>query len=210
MHRLVVWVQEVAVPWLGAPGLFIACFLDSSFFSLPEISDILVVTSAAAHPRSAWLPVLLATVGSVAGSATVWLVGKRGGEAYLVRRFGQERVERTRAAFERWDVLALAVPAMLPPPVPFKIFVFSAGVFGIRFRRFATTLAIARGLRYVFWAGVGVVYRDEARGLLQAADAWFARKSLSLFLATAVVLAATMAAFYLWRRGRGVQEPPPV
>jgi multidrug resistance efflux pump len=65
-------------------------------------------------------------------------------------------------------------------------------------------------LRYVFWAGVGVVYGDEARGLLQAADAWFARKSLSLFVVTAVVLATTLVAFYLWRRGRGVQEPPPV
>ncbi len=209
MHQIVVWFRTVLVPWLGPSGLFLACFVDSSFFSLPEVSDLLVVSSAAARPESAWIPVLLATLGSVAGSATVWLAGEKGGEPYLVRRFGQARVDRTRDLFERWDLWALALPAMLPPPVPFKIFVFSAGVFGVHFRRFARTLLVARGLRYIFWAGVGVVYGEEAEALLQGVDSWFIRQWPWLLAAT-VIAVAGLTFFYVRRRRRGAPEPPSV
>jgi membrane protein YqaA with SNARE-associated domain len=173
MHKAVVWIQTVFVPLLGPPGLFVVAFLDSSFLSLPEINDILVVTSASAHPGRAWLYALMATLGSVAGCLALWAVGRRGGEPLLVRRFGRERVERTRAAFARWGVLAIAVPAVLPPPMPFKIFVLSAGVFGFPVRRFAVTLMIARGLRYAVWSILGVVYGDEALVLLQRVDGSF-------------------------------------
>jgi len=202
MHRLAVWMQEVVVPMLGPPGLFIVAFLDSSFVSIPELNDLLVVGSATAHPSAAWLYVLMATLGSVAGCSLLWWLGGRGGEAVLSRRFGSERVERVRAAFRRWDVLALAVPALLPPPMPFKIFVLSAGVFGFSFRRFLLTLLLARGVRYSFWAAMGLLYGDQALALLLAADVWFAaRAPLLLAVAgTALVLALALAA--LKRRTR--------
>jgi membrane protein YqaA with SNARE-associated domain len=204
MHRVVVWVQEVLVPLLGAPGLFLVAFLDSSFLSLPEINDILVVTSAAAHPPTAWVAAAMATLGSVVGCAVLWELGRRGGEAVLVRRFGRERVDRTRAAFHRFDVLALAIPALLPPPMPFKIFVLSAGVFGFPFRRFVATLAIARGLRYAFWAGMGAAYGDEARLILLAVDAWFAERAMALLLGLLLLLAALLVVMTR-RRSRAVR-----
>ena len=173
MHKAVLWVQTVLVPLLGPPGLFIVAFLDSSFLSLPEINDILVVTSSSAHPGRAWLYALMATLGSLAGCAVLWALGRRGGEAFLVRRFGSHRVEQTRAAFQRWDVLAIAIPAVLPPPMPFKIFVLSAGVFGFSFKRMAITLMVARGLRYAVWAILGVVYGDEALEFLERFDRTF-------------------------------------
>lgn len=212
MDKLLGWIQTVAVPWLGPPGLFLACFLDSSFLSLPEISDLLVVTSSAAQPRSAWVPILMATLGSLAGCSVLWALGKRGGEGFLVRRFGRERVEKTRAAFERWDLLALALPAMAPPPMPFKLFVFSAGVFGIPFARFALMLVGARGLRYVFWALMGIVYGDEARVMLQSVDAWFTRRGLALLAVLPALLAAGALAYHLWRRSRAAtaHDVPPV
>ena len=80
---------------------------------------------------------------------------------------------------------------MLPPPMPFKIFVLSAGVFGVPFRRFAATLVVARGLRYVFWGFMGATYGDEALALLEAFDAWFAPTSvviLSIFAAFVLVM----------------------
>src|SRR5262249_36728887 len=187
MHKLVVWTQEVLVPWLGPPGLFLACFLDSSFLTLPEISDLLVVTSSAAEPRSAWLPVLLATLGSVAGCSVLWFLAKRGGEAYLARRLSPAQLERTRGSFERWGPLAVAGPALLPPPVPFKIFVLGAGVFGMRYRRFATALVLSRGLRYVFWAALGVAYGQQARLWLHSADRWFLEQRWTLAGVAAVL-----------------------
>ena len=201
MHRLFVWVQEVLIPFLGAPGIFIAAFLDSSFLSIPEVNDFLMVTSCAAHPERAWLYVALTTFGSLAGCSVLWWLGKRGGEGFLVRRFGAARVEQTRERFKKWDVLALAIPSLLPPPVPFKIFVLSAGVFGIPYRRLAITLILARGFRYLFWGGMGIVYGDEALELLRSVDRWFGdRMSIILTLLAALVVA--LAAVYGLRKLR--------
>jgi len=201
MHRVFVWVQEVLIPFLGAPGLFIAAFLDSSFLSIPEINDFLMVTSCAAHPTRAPLYVSMTTLGSLAGCSALWWLGKRGGEGFLVRRFGAAHVEQTRARFKKWDVLALAIPSLLPPPMPFKIFVLSAGVFGIPYRRLALTLIVARGFRYAFWGTMGILYGDEALALLRSVDRWFGdQKSLILTLAAAVVVA--LAAVYALRKLR--------
>jgi membrane protein YqaA with SNARE-associated domain len=194
-------VQGVLVPWLGPPGVFIAAFLDSSFLSLPEINDLLLVTSAATDPDTVWIYATMATLGSLAGCSVLWWIGRRGGEAFLVRRFGKQRVDDTRSAFARWDVLALAIPAVLPPPMPFKIFVLSAGVFGVRYRRLAVTLLVARGLRYAFWGLFGAFYGDEALATLRVIDQWFAERVLELgLLAVGVALAAITIALLRRRR----------
>ncbi len=203
MHRLVLWIQQVVVPFLGPGGVLLAAFLDSSFLSLPEINDLLVVTAAARAPETAWLYVAMATLGSLAGCSVLWVLAKRGGETLLERRFGSERVARARQAFRRYDILALAVPAVLPPPMPFKLFVLGAGVFGISFQRFAVTLVVARGLRYLAWAFVGVRYGDAAMGLLRRFDLWFAQR-LPWILALAGV---TTALWLVARAQRGPGEP---
>ena len=110
MHGTVVWIQTVLIPTLGPLGLFVVAFFDSSFLSVPEINDVLVVSAGASNPRTVWMYALAATLGSLAGCTALWYLGRRGGEALLVKRFGEKRVEQTRAAFRRWDVLALAVP----------------------------------------------------------------------------------------------------
>jgi len=195
MEKVVLWIQNVLLPTLGPAGLFVVAFFDSSFLSLPEINDILVVTACSLHPRSAWLPITLATLGSLAGCSVLWEIGRRGGEPLLERRFGKAQVARTRVAFERWDLLALIVPALLPPPMPFKIFVLSAGVFGVPWRRFAGTLILARGLRYVFW---GLLR------LLRAVDRWFDDNGLMVL---AVLAAAALVGLAVWafrrRAGKG-------
>jgi membrane protein YqaA with SNARE-associated domain len=201
MHRLFVWVQDVLIPFLGAPGIFLAAFLDSSFLSIPEVNDFLMVTSCAAHPERAWLYVGMTTFGSLAGCSLLWWLGKRGGEGFLVRRFGPARVEQTRVRFKKWDVLALAIPALLPPPVPFKIFVLSAGVFGIPYRRLAITLILARGFRYLFWGGMGIVYGDEALELLRSVDRWFGDR-LSIILTLLAALIVALGAVYGLRKLR--------
>ena len=203
MHGLALWIQTVLIPTLGPFGLFVVAFFDSSFLSVPEINDVLVVSAAARDARTAWMYAAAATLGSLAGCTALWYIGRRGGEAFLVRRFGQERVDRTRATFRKWDVLALAVPAILPPPMPFKIFVLSAGVFGLPFRRFAITLIIARGLRYGFWSVVGAVYGPRALAVLQRVDGWFRDHARAVFL-WLLALAAVIA-LVAWARSRAAR-----
>lgn len=198
MHRLVLWFQEVFVPLLGAPGVFVAAFLDSSFLSLPEITDLVVVTAAATSAERGWWFAAASTLGSVAGCVVLWWLGWRGEEAFLEKRFGVHRVAHARAAFHRWDFLALAVPAMMPPPMPFKLFVISAGVFDFPLPRFILVLLVSRGLRYAIWALVGIYYGAEAMAVFKAVDAWFS--SLLPWIAAAAALG--LAAWLVWRRRR--------
>lgn len=204
MHKVALWIQEVLIPALGPPGLFVMAFCDSSFLTVPEINDFLVVSSSTAHPSTAWLYISMATLGSLGGSLLLWALGRRGGEPLLLRRFGKERVEQTRSAFKRWDVLALAIPAVLPPPMPFKIFVLSAGVFGFPCRRFVATLLVARGLRYTFWGALGVLYGERAVEMLREMDAWLARQT-PVFLAVACAAAVAGLLVYA-RRRRGASR----
>jgi membrane protein YqaA with SNARE-associated domain len=202
VHKIALWIQQILVPALGPVGVFLVAFLDSSFISIPEVNDIIVVTAAARHPETAWMYVLMATLGSLAGCAALWALGRRGGEAFLVKRFGAERVERTRAAFRRWDVLALALPAVMPPPMPFKIFVLSAGVFGYPWRRFAVTLFVARGLRYTVWAIAGAIYGDEALAALRRTDQWFSQNLAAVLVVAATLTLAGVGVWMLRRRRR--------
>jgi membrane protein YqaA with SNARE-associated domain len=193
MHNVVVWLQRVLIPSLGPFGMFLVAFCDSSFLSLPEVNDLFVVTSAAHEPGRAWVFILVTTLGSLSGCSALWLVGKKGGEPFLRRRFGIDRVERTRSAFRRWDVLALALPALLPPPMPFKMFVFSAGVFGVAFPRFLLTLGLARGLRYAFWGTMGALYGERAVARLVLVDTWLAaHATLTLSIVLVVSLVAVL------------------
>src|SRR5688572_3359287 len=205
MHDIVVWIQTVLIPTLGPFGLFVVAFFDSSFLSVPEINDVLVVTSSAGHPATAWMYVLAATLGSLAGCSALWYLGRRGGEALLVRKFGRDRVDQTRSAFKKWDILALAIPAMLPPPMPFKIFVLSSGVFGVPYRRFAATLVFARGLCYCYWEVMAATYGDEALALLKRFDAWLAANALDIVSSVAALVLAAVAVYYA--RRRAVQPP---
>lgn len=200
MHKAMLWIQGVVIPTLGPFGLFLVAVLDSSFLSIPEINDLLVVTSSTAYPSRAWLYILMATVGSVAGCSILWWIGRRGGEALLLKRFGEERVARTRVLFLRWGVLALAIPSMLPPPMPFKVFVLSSGVFAMPWRRFMLTLVIARGLRYTFWGTMGVLYGRNALALLQSFDAWFAARAPEMLSLLGGAFLAGLAVWLLRRR----------
>src|SRR5258707_2899323 len=100
MRKVVLWVQAVLVPLMGAPGMFVVAFLDSSFLSFPEINDILLITSSHIHPGRAWLYALTTTLGSVVGCLVMWELGRRGGEAFLAKKFGAGQVQRVELAVQ--------------------------------------------------------------------------------------------------------------
>ena len=144
MSRLVSWVEAFAAS-LGGPGLFLVAFLDSSFISLPEINDVLVVMLVARDETLMPYYAAMATLGSVCGCLVLYLIGRRGGEALLRRRFGGARVTQAMGWFKRFGVLAVVIPAILPPPAPFKVFVLLSGLARFRPRRFAAPWRWAAG-----------------------------------------------------------------
>ena len=124
MSRFLSWVQGFAVA-LGGPGLFAIAFLDSSFLSFPEITDVLIIVLVAKHPERFLWYTALPTIGSIAGCYVLYALARRGGEAFLRKRLRERHVERALSVFRKYGLLAVAIPSILPPPVPFKIFVSS-------------------------------------------------------------------------------------
>lgn len=166
MGRIVDWARTVALTF-GAPGLFLVAFLDSSFLSLPEIADILVIYMVTRHKPRAAIYVISATLGSLVGCLLMYYIGRKGGEALVRRRFATANVERTLATIRRHGLMAVLIPSLLPPPMPFKIFVLLAGGAGISVGRFTAAVAIGRGLRYVALGVLAVRYGDRAMAYLR-------------------------------------------
>ena len=192
--RIVTWVQAFALG-IGGPGLFLVAFLDSSFLSLPEINDLLVVMLVIEHKARMPYYALMATLGSVTGCLVLYGIGRRGGETLVRRRFGGPRMARALALSKRYGVFAIAVPAILPPPAPFKIFVLLAGVAAVPLWQFATTIALARGFRYFMVGVLSVRYGDDAIAFVEANG-----RAVSLVLVGLIV--AGGLAWVIWRRRR--------
>src|SRR5512134_4168150 len=127
MTRIVEWVQGFALS-LGGPGLFVIAFLDSSFLSFPEVNDLLIVWLTTQHKERMVYYALMTTLGAISGCLALYSLARKGGEAFLLKRFNPRHVERAMTTFRRYGLLAVLVPSILPPPTPFKIFVLAAGV----------------------------------------------------------------------------------
>jgi len=131
---------------LGGWGVLTLTAIDSGAIPIPV--DALVAGYVLANPHRAWLYVIAGAAGSVIGSLVPYYLGRAGGELFLLKRINRERMERIRDRFERQEFLALMVPAMLPPPTPFKLFVFSAGVFEMKPAWFIAAVAAGRLIRF--------------------------------------------------------------
>jgi membrane protein YqaA with SNARE-associated domain len=184
MKTFVTWIQAVAAA-IGGPGLFIIAFLDSSFISLPQINDLLVISMVIQHPY--WMPyyALMATAGSVAGCLVLYALARKGGDALVRKRFKGRSLDRAARLIQRYGVLALVVPAILPPPAPFKLFVLLAGVSGVKPVPFALSIAAGRGLRYFAIGVLSVWYGQAAVTFLETHG-----KAVAIWLAIAIVVAA--------------------
>jgi membrane protein YqaA with SNARE-associated domain len=192
MTRIGEWVQSFALN-LGGPGLFVVAFCDSSFLSLPEINDLLIILMVTRQKDRMLFYVTMATLGSIAGCLVLYGVARTGGEAVLRRRFDPERLERAMRLSQRYGMVAILIPSLLPPPAPFKIFVLLAGVARVPLPRFALAIGIGRGLRYFTEGMLAVRYGDAAIGYVRdnaATVAW----------TVALAAAAGTAGYLLWKR----------
>jgi membrane protein YqaA with SNARE-associated domain len=184
---------------LGAPGLFLVAFLDSSFLTLPEIADVLVVLMVTRHKGLLAWYVISATLGSIAGCLILYVIGLKGGAALVRKRFASGRVERTLALFERHGIMAVLVPSVMPPPTPFKIFVLLAGVAGITLPEFVGAIALGRGVRFLALGLLAARYGDQTIGYLRAHGA-------TVSLIVVALLVAGFAVTLIWRKARAASN----
>lgn len=153
------WLQKL-VAVMGGGGLFVITFLDSSVLSFPFIADAFVIELSSEHPARVAYYATMAALGSLAGCMWLYLLAKKGGEAWFHRRAGLGS-RRAKRWVQSHAFLSVFVPAILPPPFPFKVFVLAEGVFQVRLRTFVIALLIGRALRYLAEGFFGVKYGQQ-------------------------------------------------
>jgi membrane protein YqaA with SNARE-associated domain len=161
------WKQKIVAfaGALGAPGLFLISFLDSSILTFPVINDLLLIELAMQHPARMPLYATMAMTGSVLGCVLLYFIARKGGEAFFRKKAGR-RAHVIRRWVEKNGFGGMLVAALLPPPTPFKIFVFAAGVFEVPLASFASAIALARAIRYFGFGYLAVRYGDQAMPFL--------------------------------------------
>jgi len=151
---------------LGALGLFGISLLDSALVPLPGGPDIAVIAMSARN--HAWMPLyaISAAIGSAIGCTLLYLIARRAGSAAL-KRVEPQRRERIENWLGRYDMLAVAVPAVLPPPFPFKPFVICAGVFKLKTSRFVAAILLGRVARFFIEGWLAVRFGEDAERIIR-------------------------------------------
>ncbi len=194
MDELLAAVQPTVDRW-GGLGMAIIAAIDTSFVSMPNVNDLLIVWQTIKFPDLWWYFALMTTAGSVAGSQVIYYLGRRGGEAFLLKRFKAAHVAKVRALFDRYGTWVMVAVAFAPPPAPYKIFVLLAGVGGVGPWAFAGAVAVGRAARYLAEGWLARVYGEA---VARAIRLHLAEVTIGV---TAVVLAGG-AGWFLWRRWR--------
>ena len=157
------WKQKIVAfaGGLGAPGLFLISFLDSSVLTFPVINDLLLIELSMQRPARMPLYAFLAALGSVLGCVLLYFIARKGGEAFFHRRAGKH-AHAIRHWVERNGFLGMLIAALLPPPTPFKFFVLAAGVFEVPLFSYTSAIVIARLFRYFGIGYLAIRYGADA------------------------------------------------
>ena len=174
------WLQKL-VSVMGGGGLFAVAFFDSSILSFPFVTDGLVIQLSIAVPAKMPYYAAMAAAGSLCGCIWLYLLAKKGGEAYF-RRHASGRAEQVKKWVESRAFLSVFIPAILPPPFPFKIFVLAEGVFQVPLRTFVLAILLGRGLRYAFEGILAVRYGEDAIRFMTAHSAAFGISVVAILL----------------------------
>ncbi len=151
---------------LGALGILAIGFIDAASIPLPGGPDVVVMALSHANHSMMPLYVLAAVVGSTAGSLVLYFAARKGGEAVL-RKFSPEKRARVEDLLDRYDILAMLLASVLPPPFPFKLFVLSAGAFKMQLWRFVAALVAGRGFRFLLEGWLAVKYGEQATDMFK-------------------------------------------
>jgi len=186
------WLAHL-VATLGGVGLFLVAFFDSSVLSFPIVTDLLVMGESIQNPARMPYYAAMATIGSLAGCIWLYLLAKKGGEAFFHTKAGKH-AERARRWVDANAFLSVFIPAILPPPLPFKVFILAEGVFQVPLRTFVLALLLGRGLRYFGEGILAVKYGDAATQFL------LAHGKMVALIAAGVIIALYIPVHLMGRR----------
>jgi membrane protein YqaA with SNARE-associated domain len=160
--RYTVWILGM-MKLLGIWGVFVIAFADSALIGMPV--DFIVATYVYQDRKRILLYVAMAALGSALGSIPLYLIGYAGGEKVLRKRISEERFLKIHRSFERHEFWALMFPGMLPPPLPFKVFVLAAAVFEMKFRDFLIAIFAGRCVRFLTLSLLVLYFGPQIVGL---------------------------------------------
>ena len=197
MHQFAEFVQRIIAiilpiaERLGGPGLFLIAAVDASFLSLPESGDTLVILLTIQRPGQWWYYAFMSALGSVAGCWVIYEIARKGGHALLK----EDHIEHGLSMFRRYGILAIVVPSMMPPPMPFKLFVLVAGIADVRPLTLCLAVFIGRMIRFGAVGWLAYRYGEQATALIH--------QNLPTFLtwlAIAIVVVAVVTVIVRRRR----------
>ena len=182
------WKQKIVLfaGTLGAPGLFLISFLDSSILTFPVINDLLLIELSMEHPARMPLYASMAMIGSVLGCVLLYFLARKGGEAVYHKRAGH-RGQVIRHWVETNGFGGMLLAALLPPPTPFKFFVLAAGVFEVPLWSYTSAIALARTIRYFAIGYLAIRYGNNALPFL-AQHKWQVAITVIIFVAVSYLL----------------------
>ena len=196
MSGVISTIQEWASE-LGGLGLFILATLDSSFLSFPQVNDLLIIVLSTKYPERMAYYAGMTVLGSLLGCFMLYGVARRGGEVFIRKRVKGKYADRAIALYQRHGLLAVVVPALLPPPVPFKVFVLLAGAAAVSPVRFGIAVGIGRGIRYFGQGYLAVLYGERAAEFMKTHGT-----ALGLGLAAAALVMGGVLFYLRGRYGR--------
>ena len=192
LAKYTAWILHLLTP-LGIWGVFAIAFADSALLGMPV--DAIVAFYVYQDHRRLLFYVLMASLGSALGSIPLYIIGYLGGEKVLRKRISEERFQRIHRSFEQHEFWALMFPAMLPPPMPFKIFVLAASVFEMRFCDFMVAIFAGRFVRFLVLSLLTLWFGPQIVGLMGTV----VRQHFSWVLGA---LAGALLVWLLMRRSR--------
>ena len=163
LAKYTAWILQLLAP-LGIWGVFAIAFADSALLGMPV--DAIVAFYVYRDHRQLVFYVVMASLGSALGSIPLYIIGYLGGEKVLRKRISEERFEQIHRSFEQHEFWALMFPGMLPPPMPFKIFVLGAAVFEMRFRDFVGAIFAGRFVRFLVLSLLTLWFGPQIVGLV--------------------------------------------
>src|SRR5580700_2507753 len=136
---------------LGGLGFIPLGLVDSSVVPVPGSMDVLTIVLASRTDEWWWwiYYAVMATVGSVLGGYLTYRLGRKGGEKALEQRLSERKLKKTFKIFERWGFAAIAIPAILPPPIPLVPFLLVAGAMQYSVKKFLLAMTVGRIVRYM-------------------------------------------------------------
>jgi membrane protein YqaA with SNARE-associated domain len=186
---------------LGGLGFIPLGLIDSSVIPLPGSMDLLTIFLSARHKELWFYYAVMATGGSVLGGYVTYRLARKGGKETLARRFPPKKLEKVYSTFERWGLGAIAVPALLPPPMPMVPFLLAAGALHYPLRKFLFAFTLGRFARYTLLAYLAALY---GRHIL----AFIAQRGHPTLWIVACLIFTTAAVLFFFFSGKRQPLPP--